>query len=158
MINVHPPRFSGAGALCTALALAWPCPTLAQDSLQVTFVGDRELYLREVDKPTDSPRAVDLGIDRPVIEYAPISKRTAPRRYRAPSPRLPSRWTPPFRGFTQGMPAQVLASIPPQCWRFIWAIRAADKAHGDSRSATAAQQGLRARTASGWMKAGPRMP
>ena len=78
MINVHPPRFLGVGALCTALALSLALPTLAQDSLQVTFVGDRELYLREVDKPTDSPRAVDLGIDRPVIEYAPISKRTAP--------------------------------------------------------------------------------
>ncbi len=78
MKNVHHPRISGAGAWCAALALGLTMPTMAQDSLQVTFVGDRELYLREVDKPADSPRAVDLGIDRPVIEYAPISKRTSP--------------------------------------------------------------------------------
>ena len=52
--------------------------THAQDSLQVTFVGDRELYLREVDKPGDAPRSIDLGIDKPVIDYAPIAKRTAP--------------------------------------------------------------------------------
>ena len=78
MINVPHLRFSGARALCATLALGLAWPVVAQDSLQVTFVGDRELYLREVDKPTDSPRAVDLGIERPVIDYAPISKRTSP--------------------------------------------------------------------------------
>jgi len=78
MKNVHPPRFSGAGTLCAALAIGLAMPSMAQDSLQVTFVGDRELYLREVDKPSDSPRAVDLGIERPVIQYAPIAKRTSP--------------------------------------------------------------------------------
>ena len=78
MINVPQLRFSGASALCATLALGLAWPLMAQDSLQVTFVGDRELYLREVDKPTDSPRAVDLGIERPEIGYAPISKRTSP--------------------------------------------------------------------------------
>ena len=35
--------------------------THAQDSLQVTFVGDRELYLREVDKPGDAPRSIAVS-------------------------------------------------------------------------------------------------
>ena len=61
-----------------AACLAYPAMGLSQDSLQVTFVGDRELHIREVDKPLDAPRTVDLGIDKPVIEYAPIAKRTAP--------------------------------------------------------------------------------
>jgi hypothetical protein len=66
------------GLACAFLAMGSIPSLWSQDSLQVTFVGDRELYLREVDKPTDSPRAVDLGIERPVIDYAPIAKRTAP--------------------------------------------------------------------------------
>lgn len=67
-----------AGITILLTGIAW-IPTMAgQDSLQVTFVGDRELYLREVDKPSDSPRAVDLGVDKPVIDYAPIAKHTAP--------------------------------------------------------------------------------
>ena len=51
---------------------------MAQDSLQVTFVGDRELYVREVTKPSDAPRTVDLGAEKPNIQYAPIAKRTSP--------------------------------------------------------------------------------
>lgn len=61
---------------CAALFL--PVSLVAQDSLQVTFIGDRELHVREVHKPGDSPRTVDLGVDKPNIEYAPIAKRTAP--------------------------------------------------------------------------------
>ena len=46
-------------------------PLLAQDSLQVTFVGDRELELREVTKPHSNPQRVDLGLEKPTISYAP---------------------------------------------------------------------------------------
>ena len=62
-----------------ALALFIPAALAAQDSLQVTFVGDRELYLREVTKPGDSPHTIDLGVDKPIIAYAPIAKRTSPQ-------------------------------------------------------------------------------
>jgi len=69
---------SGRSIRSTLVAMVLPLSMAAQDSLQVTFVGDRELYLREVSKPGDSPREVDLGVDKPIIYYAPIVKRTVP--------------------------------------------------------------------------------
>ena len=71
----------------------------AQDSLQITFVGDRELELREVRKPLSNPLRIDLGLDKPDITYAPIAKTVspttevhaidpAPVRMDAPLPRL----------------------------------------------------------------------
>ena len=49
-----------------------------QDSLQVTFVGDRELEVRDVIKPASTPNRVDLGMAKPTIDYAPIAKSIAP--------------------------------------------------------------------------------
>lgn len=63
--------------VCFGLVILAPWAQ-GQDSLQVTFVGDRELHLRAVDKPADAPRSVDLGANKAIIEYAPIIKRTAP--------------------------------------------------------------------------------
>lgn len=77
MVSSRMRRTQRAACACMALSMMAPMAQ-AQDSLQVTFVGDRELYLREVDKPGDAPRAVDLGVEKPVINYAPIAKRTAP--------------------------------------------------------------------------------
>lgn len=54
-------------------------PLLAQDSLQVTFVGDRELELREVTKPHSNPQRVDLGLEKPTISYTPVAKSISPK-------------------------------------------------------------------------------
>lgn len=51
----------------------------AQDSLQVTFVGDRELELREVTKPISVPERMDLGIEKPTISYTPVVKAVSPK-------------------------------------------------------------------------------
>ena len=74
----------------------------AQDSLQVTFVGDRELELREVTKPISVPERMDLGIEKPTISYTPVVKSVSPKtetediqpvavKMDAPLPRLPRR-------------------------------------------------------------------
>ena len=54
------------------------CTALGQDSLEVTFIGDRELEVRDAIKPTSSPQRIDLGIQKPTIQYAPIAKSIAP--------------------------------------------------------------------------------
>lgn len=71
-----PSRLSILAAI-SGLAMA-PALLLGQDSLQVTFVGDRELEIREVTKPPASPKRVDLGIDKPTIQYAPVAKAMSP--------------------------------------------------------------------------------
>ena len=53
--------------------------SFAQDSLQVTFVGDRELQLREVTKPNSNPQRVDLGMEKPTISYEPVVKSISPK-------------------------------------------------------------------------------
>ena len=68
-------RLVGFGALAIG---SWTSHALAQDSLQVTFVGDRELEIREVTKPPASPQRVDLGIAKPTIQYAPVAKGMSP--------------------------------------------------------------------------------
>ncbi|MAC16980.1 MAG: hypothetical protein CMC97_01585, partial [Flavobacteriales bacterium] len=104
-------------AAFSGLALA-PAMLLGQDSLQVTFVGDRELEIREVTKPPASPKRVDLGIDKPSIQYAPVAKVMSPVtkteslaplavRMDAPLPRL-------YAGYAKvgfGMYASPLADI-----------------------------------------------
>jgi len=91
------------GLLCLVVSLL---PALAQDSLEVTFVGDRELEVRDVVKPASSPERVDLGIEKPSIQYTPIAKSIAPEtqvhpietfavRLDAPLPRL-------YAGYAKG--------------------------------------------------------
>lgn len=72
-------RFRCTGVFLSLGWLLWSAPaSWAQDSLQVTFVGDRELELREVVKPPVNPNRIDLGIDKPKIEYAPVAKSISP--------------------------------------------------------------------------------
>ena len=74
----HPHPFC-AKAVAGLLAIALPLGSVwGQDSLQVTFVGDRELEVRDVVKPASSPTRVDLGMAKPTIDYAPIAKSIAP--------------------------------------------------------------------------------
>lgn len=73
-------RLSSSFAAWSALT-GWallPALLLGQDSLQVTFVGDRELEIREVIKPPASPQRVDLGLEKPTIQYAPLAKAMSP--------------------------------------------------------------------------------
>lgn len=74
----HPHPFcakAAAGLLAIVLPLGSVC---GQDSLEVTFVGDRELEVRDVVKPASTPTRVDLGMAKPTIDYAPIAKSIAP--------------------------------------------------------------------------------
>ena len=72
----HPSaRRPSARLLAIVLPLGSVC---GQDSLEVTFVGDRELEVREVVKPASTPTRVDLGMAKPTIDYAPIAKSIAP--------------------------------------------------------------------------------
>ena len=73
----HPHPFC-AKAVAGLLAIASLGSVWGQDSLQVTFVGDRELEVRDVVKPASSPTRVDLGMAKPTIDYAPIAKSIAP--------------------------------------------------------------------------------
>ena len=70
-------RFGSLILIATAFQ-GMPSDAAAQDSLQVTFVGDRELEVRDVVKPASSPTRVDLGMAKPTINYAPIAKSIAP--------------------------------------------------------------------------------
>ncbi len=98
MICLHPLSRFAAWAPLAGLALI-PALSFGQDSLQVTFVGDRELEIREVTKPMANPQRVDLGMDKPTIQYAPVAKAMSPMteteslpplavRMDAPLPRL----------------------------------------------------------------------
>ncbi|MEC7113651.1 MAG: hypothetical protein VXW79_01695 [Bacteroidota bacterium] len=98
--------FRTTASLGLLLAASPLLPLSAQDSLEVTFVGDRELEVREVVKPASSPNRVDLGMEKPVIRYTPIAKSIAPEtqvqsidpfavRMDAPLPRL-------YAGYAKG--------------------------------------------------------
>jgi hypothetical protein len=74
----HPHPFC-AKAAARLLAIVLPLGAVCgQDSLEVTFVGDRELEVRDVVKPASTPTRVDLGMAKPTIDYAPIAKSIAP--------------------------------------------------------------------------------
>ena len=68
-----------AMGLTCLLTGALSLSSFAQDSLQVTFVGDRELELREVTKPNSNPQRVDLGMEKPTISYEPVVKSISPK-------------------------------------------------------------------------------
>ena len=98
--------FRTTASLGLLLAASPLLPLSAQDSLEVTFVGDRELEVKEVVKPASSPNRVDLGMEKPVIRYSPIAKSIAPEtqvqsidpfavRMDAPLPRL-------YAGYAKG--------------------------------------------------------
>ena len=146
-------RLVGFGALAIG---SWTSHALAQDSLQVTFVGDRELEIREVTKPPASPQRVDLGIAKPTIQYAPVAKGMSPVteiealaplavRMDAPLPRL-------YAGYAKlgfGMYTSPYADIH-------LGETQSRRAHGAFTSTTAARPAPRVPwTASAWMKAGP---
>ena len=98
--------FRTTASLGLLLAASPLLPLSAQDSLEVTFVGNRELEVKEVVKPASSPNRVDLGMEKPVIRYSPIAKSIAPEtqvqsidpfavRMDAPLPRL-------YAGYAKG--------------------------------------------------------
>ena len=112
----HPHPFcakAAAGLLAIVLPLGSVC---GQDSLEVTFVGDRELEVRDVVKPASTPTRVDLGMAKPTIDYAPVAKSIAPVTQVEPSSRSPCAWTPastPVCGITprQIRPLPLFADI-----------------------------------------------